>query len=89
MPGREVEAAACKQRRQPRPVERHMLEGMKGLTLEKCNRELTPFLTDGEIRTMLVRRDLLLKLFASKVAEDGAASVFTDMPVSTPHVTIP
>ena len=70
-------------------ISQKLLEGMRSLTLEECNRQLRPFLTDEEIRSMLVRRDLLLKLFAGKVAEDGAAAVYTDMPVSTPRVTIP
>lgn len=70
-------------------VTQRFLEGIRGLNLETCMRELQPFLTEDEIRTMLVRRDRLLKFFADKIAEDGAAAVYTDMPVSTPHVTIP
>jgi len=70
-------------------ISQKLMEGMKSMTLEECNRQLSPHLTDAEIRTMLVRRDLLLKLFAGKVAEDGAPAVYTDMPVSTPRVTIP
>jgi hypothetical protein len=70
-------------------ISQKLMEGMRSLTLEECNRQLRPFLTDEEIRSMLVRRDLLLKFFAGKVAEDGAPAVYTDMPVSTPRVTIP
>jgi hypothetical protein len=70
-------------------ISQKMLDGMRGLTLEECNRQLKPYLTDAEIRAMLVRRDLLLKFFADKVSEEGGPSVFLDMPVSTPHVTIP
>jgi hypothetical protein len=70
-------------------VSQKVLDRMRALNLDECNRELKPFLTDDEIRTMLVRRDLLLKFFADKVSEEGAPAVYTDMPVSTPHVTIP
>lgn len=70
-------------------VSQKMMDQMRAMTLEECNRQLRPFLTDDEIHTMLVRRDLLLKLFAEKISEDGAPAVYTDMPVSTPHVTIP
>jgi hypothetical protein len=70
-------------------VSKKMLDNMRAMTLDQCNRELRPFLTDDEIRTMLVRRDLLLKLFAGKISDEGAPAVYTDMPVSTPRVTIP
>lgn len=70
-------------------VSRAMLDGMRGLNLKECNRQLKPYLTDDEIRTMLVRRDLLLKFFADKATDEGAPAVFIDMPVSTPHVTVP
>ena len=72
-----------------RRVSTQMLEGMRGLTLAECNAQLRPFLTEDEIRTMLVRRDLLLKFFADAVAEKGADAVFTDLPRKTPNVTIP
>ena len=70
-------------------ISQKMMDGMRGLTLKECNRELRPYLTDDEIRTMLVRRDLLLKFFADKVTEEGGPAVFMDMPLSTPHVTVP
>ncbi len=70
-------------------VSRQMIESMRALTLEQCNAELKPYVTDDEIRTMLVRRDLLLKYFADEVADKGVDAVYTDMPRRTPHVTIP
>ncbi len=70
-------------------VSMQMVETMRALTIEQCMAELKPYLTEPEIRTMLVRRDLLLKLFADAVAENGADAVYTDMPRRTPHVTLP
>lgn len=70
-------------------VSTQMLEAMRGMTLARCMTELRPFLTEDEIRTMMVRRDLLLKFFADAVSEKGADAVFTDLPRKTPNVTIP
>ncbi len=70
-------------------VSMQMVEMMRGLNIEQCMAELKPYLTDDEIRTMLVRRDLLLKFFQDAVAENGADAVYTDMPRRTPHVTVP
>jgi hypothetical protein len=72
-----------------RRVSQQLLDGMRKLTFEACNTELRQFLTEPEIRSMLVRRDLLLKLFSELVAEQGPEAVFTDLPRKTPHVTIP
>ncbi len=70
-------------------VSTQMLEAMRAMTLAQCMTELRPFLTEDEIRTMMVRRDLLLKFFANAVTEKGADAVFTDLPRRTPNVTIP
>jgi hypothetical protein len=70
-------------------VSTQMLEAMRGMTLAQCMAELRPYLTEDEIRTMMVRRDLLLKFFADAVSEKGADAVFTDLPRKTPNVTIP
>ncbi len=70
-------------------VSMHMLGKMRALTPAQLDAQLKPYLTDEEIRTLLVRRDLILKYFANRVAGEGEAAVFTDLPRSTPHVTIP
>ena len=72
-----------------RRVSQQMLEGMRAMTLTQCMSELRPYLTEDEIRSMMVRRDLLLKFFADAVSEKGADAVFTDLPRKTPNVTIP
>lgn len=70
-------------------VSRAMLEAMRALTMEQAKPELRQFLTDPEIQTMFVRRDLILKLFETQVSENGADAVYTDMPRKTPQVSIP
>ncbi len=72
-----------------RRVSLKMLNGMRSMTIEQCRAQLEPYLTDEQIRCLLVRRDLLLKFFADQVSENGAEAVYTDLPRSTPHVTIP
>ncbi len=66
-----------------------MLNAMRDLNVKRCNAGLKPYLTDEEIRTLLVRRDLLLKFFADAVTEKGADAVYLDLPRKTPSVTIP
>lgn len=70
-------------------ISRQLLDSLRAMTIEQCNAQLRPYLTDDEIRTVLVRRDLLLKFFANEISEKGAEAVYTDLPVRTPHVTIP
>lgn len=72
-----------------RRVSLKIMNGMRNMTLEQCNAQLQPYLTEEQIRCLLVRRDLLLKFFADQVSEKGAEAVYTDLPRSTPHVTIP
>jgi hypothetical protein len=72
-----------------RRVSLKMMNGMRNMTLEQCNAQLQPYLTEEQVRCLLVRRDLLLKFFADQVSEKGAEAVYTDLPRSTPHVTIP
>ena len=70
-------------------VSMQMLAAMRQLTEAECDSKLKPFLTDAEIKALLVRRDLVLKYFANRVDDQGEAAVFLDIPRSTPHVTIP
>lgn len=72
-----------------RRVSQRMLDGMRTLTYESASAALGQFLTEPEIRSMLVRRDLLLKRFSELVAGQGPEAVYTDLPQKTPHVTIP
>jgi hypothetical protein len=72
-----------------RRISQQMLDSMRKMTFEAANSDLRQFLTEPEIRSMLVRRELLLKLFSELVAEQGPEAVYTDLPQKTPHVTIP
>ena len=72
-----------------RRVSLKMLNGMRALTFEQCRRELEPFLTEAQIRSMLIRRNLILDFFRQEVSDKGVDAVYTDLPRSTPHVTIP
>jgi hypothetical protein len=84
--------SAAEQLRHPESLRRvslKMLNAMRAITYEQCRRELQPFLTDQQIRAMLARRNLLLDFFNKEVSEKGVDAVYTDLPRSTPHVTIP
>lgn len=70
-------------------VSQSLLDSLRKLTIEDARPQLTQFLSDQEIRTIFVRRDLILKLFSQQISQNGADAVYTDMPVKTPHVTIP
>lgn len=72
-----------------RRISQAMLTNMRTLTLDELNASLKPYLTDDEVRCILVRRDLLLKFFADAVNDKGPDAVYTDIPRSTPRVTIP
>jgi len=72
-----------------RRVSLKLMNGMKNMNLQECNARLKPYLTDEQIRCLLVRRDLLLKFFANQISDKGAEAVYTDLPRSTPRVTIP
>jgi hypothetical protein len=70
-------------------VSQQLLDSMRKLSYDSASAELRQYLTEPEIRSMLVRRDLLLKLFSELVTEQGPDAVYTDLPRRTPHVTIP
>lgn len=70
-------------------VSLEMMNGLRSLNLAECNAQLKPYLTDDEIRTMLVRRDLEVKLFETAVSEKGPDAVYTDIPRHTQYATIP
>jgi hypothetical protein len=72
-----------------RRVSISMMDGLRGLNPAQCSAALKPFLTDDEIRTMLVRRDLLIKFFESAASEKGPDAVYMDIPRHTIYATIP
>ncbi len=60
--------------------DRKILAALRALTLEALDRELSPYLTPTEIKALLARRDAIIKLFDSRIAERGEAAVLFDLP---------
>ncbi len=65
------------------------LDALKALNEQQLQATLMPWITQEDIRTMLLRRDWLVHFFENKVSTEGKEAIFTDMPVKTPQVTIP
>lgn len=60
--------------------ERRLFAGLRSLTEESVNAAVGKTLTKEEIRTMFIRRDLIVKLFEEKIAARGEATVLYDLP---------
>ncbi len=59
--------------------DRRLFAGLRSLTEESVNAAVGKTLTEEEIRTMFIRRDLLVKLFEEKIAARGEATVLYDL----------
>jgi len=59
--------------------ERGLLESMRALTLERVKNVMGNIMMEDEIRSVLVRRDLLVKHFEDRIASRGEASVLFSM----------
>jgi hypothetical protein len=70
-------------------VSNKMLLSMKNLNAQVLRDNLLPFITEEDIEAMLARRDWIVKYFESEISSKGADAVVTDLPRSTPRVTIP
>ena len=55
---------------------RDLIEGMKKLEHQDMKKKIGKYLMDEQIKTMLIRRDLILKLVDARVAALGEAKVF-------------
>ena len=60
--------------------DRKLLASMRKLDQETLEEQLLPFLTKGEVKAMLTRRDLIVKFFDNAVKEKGEGAVLYDMP---------
>jgi hypothetical protein len=60
--------------------DRKLLASMRKLDQETLEEQLLPFLTKGEIKALLTRRDLVVKVFDNAVKEKGEGTVLYDMP---------
>lgn len=58
--------------------ERRLLKSLRALDRATLQAELKPFLTNGEINAMLVRRDKIVQIFDDRVARLGEIAVLYD-----------
>jgi hypothetical protein len=72
-----------------RRVSKRLLTALRGMGELRLAAATQDMLTQAEIRSVLARRDLLLKFFDKAVADSSPEAVFTDIPVKTPEVTVP
>jgi len=59
--------------------DRRLFAGLRSLTEESVNAAVGKTLTKEEIRTMFIRRDLIVKLFEEQIAARGEATVLYDL----------
>ncbi len=59
--------------------DRKLLASMRKLDEDTLEEQLQPFLTKGEIKAMLTRRDLIVKYFEDAVKQKGEGAVLYDM----------
>ena len=59
--------------------DRWMLAELRKLDYRTLARELMPYLTKPQIRTMLARRDRIVKLFDKKIADRGEEAILFDL----------
>jgi hypothetical protein len=72
-----------------RRVSNKMMLAMKNLNAQVLRDNLLPFITEADIRALLMRRDWIVKYFESEISSKGEDAVITDLPRFTPRVTIP
>jgi hypothetical protein len=60
--------------------DRKLLANVRKLDQDTLEEQLQPFLTKGEIKAILARRDLIVKFFDKLVKEKGEGAVLYDLP---------
>jgi hypothetical protein len=60
--------------------DRKLLASLRKLDQETLDEQLVPFLTKGEVKALLTRRDLIVKFFDNAVKEKGEGAVLYDLP---------
>ncbi len=58
--------------------DRQLLVALKKLNQETLMKRLRPYLTKGQIKALLARRDRIVELFEAKIAKEGEAAVLYD-----------
>lgn len=66
-----------------------LLQALRKLNRPALLKSLGPYLRAEEITAILARRDLIVRFFDNEVAQKGEVSVLTDLPRSTPQVSVP
>jgi hypothetical protein len=61
-------------------IERSLLDNMRTLTEPAMRKAVDRSLTTAEVRAVLARRDVIVKLFEARIAERGEASVLYRLP---------
>ena len=61
-------------------IDQRFYDGLKALTIEAANRELSDLLTKAQIRALMARRDELVKYFDTAIAEQGRDAVICIKP---------
>lgn len=70
-------------------IDYRLMRRLKSLTREEVQRELGRWIYPEELDGLMARRDVIVKFFESEISTKGDVSVLTDLPRSTPQVTIP
>jgi hypothetical protein len=60
--------------------DRKLLASLRKLDQDTLEEHLLPFLTKGEVKALLTRRDLIVKFFDNAVKEKGEGAVLYDLP---------
>jgi nitrogen fixation protein len=61
-------------------IERGLFEGLQRLDRARLETELGEFLSEGEIRALLERRDRIVAHFEAQARQTGEAAVFVTVP---------
>jgi hypothetical protein len=70
---------ACPKLKNLKQIDRNLLVSLKKLTREQLQQEVGAYLMKPEIEGLLARRDVIVKHFEDKLAENGEAKVLYEM----------
>ncbi len=61
-------------------IDRRLYDGLRALEPAALERETARFLTGWERKALLARRDRILEILETRIAEHGEAAVICDLP---------
>lgn len=70
-------------------IDQRLFTTLKNLNTVALKEQIGPWLRPEEISALLARRDAIIQFFEKKIRADGAESVLTGLPRSTPQVSVP